>query len=154
MNNKGILSGTQLEALLKNDQNWESMTKLGKMNWLDELTMLVAEAVGYRDKQTSIDDLIEANKLKENDKITFTTADGQSVNGTVQADGTIRGESGAVYSNVTRDWLGNYSTTEKYSNASAPEPELEPEKKEIKVGGRINAAGAKIYTWWGGEGKN
>ena len=154
MNNKGILSGTQLESLLKNDQNWEGMSKLGKMKWLEDLTTLIAEATGYRDKQTSIDDLIEAKRLNEGDKITFTTADGQPVNGTVQADGTVKGENGAVYSNVTRDWLGNYSTTEKFSNTPAPEPEPEPEKKEIRVGGRINAAGAKIYTWWGGEGKN
>jgi hypothetical protein len=125
MANNGIISGTELEALLKDDRNWESMSKLGKMNWLDELTTLVAEAVGYRDKQTSIDDLIEANKLKENDTITFKTADGQTVNGTVQADGTVKGENGAVYSSVTRDWLGNYSTTEKFSNAPAPEPEPE-----------------------------
>ena len=57
---------------------------------------------------------MNADALDKGDSISFTTKDGKTVKGTVQEDGTIKGSNGAIYSKVTRDWLGNYYTTEGY----------------------------------------
>ena len=149
--NHGILSGTELESLLQKDANWEGMSRLDKVKWLDDLSKMLAEALEYRDKTPTISDLMEAGKLKEGQKIKFKTADGKEVEGTVQADGTIKDKDGNVYSGVTRDWLGNYSTTENYAEGAPvqpPEPEA-PKKPELTTNDK---KGVSAAIWNGGYG--
>lgn len=149
MANNGILSGTELEGLLKDEANWDGMSKLDKVKWLDDLSKMLAEALDYRGRTTTIDDLMEAGKLKEGQKIKFKTTDGKEVEGTVQKDGTIKDKDGNVYSDVTRDWLGNYSTTEKYAgDASSQQPET-PQKPQLTTNDK---KGVSAAIWNGGYG--
>jgi hypothetical protein len=149
MANNGILSGTELEGLLKDEANWEGMSKLDKVKWLDDLSKMLAEALDYRGRTPTINDLMDAGKLKEGEKIKFKTADGKEVEGTVQADGTIKDNEGNVYSGVTRDWLGNYSTTENYAEGTPSQEPEAPKKPELTENDK---KGVSAAIWNGGYG--
>jgi hypothetical protein len=47
-----MITGSELEDVLKSAENWKGLSELGKMNWLSELETQVAQAMawmmGYR----------------------------------------------------------------------------------------------------------
>ena len=158
MDDDGIIPGSELQNLLKEAANFEGMSELQKMDWLENLENNVAQAIQWLMVGNSSKMLLSTGQIKENQKITFTTRDGQTVTGTVQSDGTIKTDTGEVYKDVYRSFDGKtFYTNEDYI---APEEKTEEEatptettpQKEIKVGGKINAKGAKIYGYIGGEG--
>lgn len=160
MDDDGIIPGSDLQNLLKEAANFEGMSELQKMDWLENLENNVAQAIQWLMVGNSSKMLLSSGQIKKDQKITFTTGDGQTVTGTVQSDGTIKTDTGEIYKDVYRSFDGKtFYTTEDYikpeekTEDPTPTPTpTEPTSKEIKVGGKINAKGAKIYGYIGGEG--
>ena len=159
MDDDGIVPGSELQNLLKEAANFEGMSELQKMDWLENLENNVAQAIQWLMVGNSSKSLLSSGQIKKGQSITFTTKDGKTVTGTVQKDGSIKTDTGEVYKDVYRGHDGKtFYTTEDYispnkkEETKTTEEKKDTPKKEIKVGGKINAKGAKIYGYIGGEG--
>ena len=161
MDDDGIKAGSELEALLMDAASFEGMSNLEKMKWLEELENNVAMAIQWLMVGNSTKGLLSTGQVKKDQSITFTTKDGKPVTGTVQEDGTVKTSTGEVYKDVYRSYDGKtFYTTEDYIEPAPEETKeteqtttTDPTEKTIKVGGKINAKGAKIYGWPGGTGQ-
>ena len=156
--NKGLIKGSELETILRNQANFSGLSGIGQMQWLKELENQVAMAVAWLTNGATVKGMVESGMLKKDTEIEFTTADGKSVKGRVQKDGTVKTDTGEVYKNVRLGYDGKWVTEESYiepkenKKTQTTEEKKDTPKKEIKVGGKINAKGAKIYGYIGGEG--
>jgi hypothetical protein len=92
-------------------------------------------------------------ELAAGSEITFKTADNKEITGKVDEKGNVTVD-GKTYTDVYRGFDGGWVTNESYENLntsqpttpSEPTPPAQDQPKEVKVGSRINAAGATIYT--------
>ena len=87
----GLIRGSRLEELLKNEANWEGLSKLQQMDWLNELNRNIAEALAWL-QGGGIQHLFGEGK-----EITFTDADGNLLTGTIDEMGNV----------IVRDQNGN-----------------------------------------------
>lgn len=133
----GIIAGSALENLLKESASFEAMSYLQKMDWLSELEDNVAKAVQWLMVGNSTEALISKGDLKAGEKVSFLTADGKTVKGTLDAAGNITTDTGEVYEDVYRTYNGAYVTSENFITPkpeepeSAPEPEVKPEPPKL-----------------------
>ena len=155
----GIKVGSNLWELLSGQQDYASKSNLEKLKWAEELNDNVAQAMLWLRSGNSTEGLISSGELKTGNKVKFTTSDGTTVTGTLKDNGDIVDDkTGQTYKNVYKNWDGNFKTdegyiSEKYVAPVEPAPELpQEEENKFAVGKKINAKGAKIYGWPGGEG--
>ena len=127
----GIIVGSDLWTLLTTQEDYASMSNLEKLQWAEDLKDLVAQAIQWLTVGNSTEALLKAGEIAEGDSITFTTADGRQVTGTIQADGTVLAD-GKTYSDVYRNYDGSYVTTENYQGVATPDPEPEPDPEPPK----------------------
>lgn len=141
--NGRLIEGGPLEELLKTTADYTGLSALGKEKWRQDLAETVANAFGYvSGKQVAGVD----------ESVTFKTKDGKELTGVSDGNGNVK--VGANTYKVYKNHRGEWVSDNEYQ-AEPPEPTIpdEEEEKEIVVGGKIDATGAKIYASPGGEGK-
>ena len=114
---KGLLSGSRLEEILKAEDGFEGMSLIGKMNWLEETNKLIAQGLSYIRTGRQIEDV---GKIDESGNLTGYTA-GDTVkfyspegkNGTYiektgryQEDGTVITDDGKSYDDIYQGYDG------------------------------------------------
>ena len=115
----GIISGSDLEELLKDSANFKGMSELEKVDWLETLEDTAAQALHWLEVGNQLENL----DMKDN-KIDFITADGTKLSGTIDKDGNITAD-GKTYKNIYRNYDGTYVTREEYEK-------IEPKKEEVQ----------------------
>jgi streptomycin 6-kinase len=83
----GLITGSRLEEVLKDDANFTGMSTLEKVNWLNELNTNVAKALSWLQGGGALQSL-----YGEGSEVTFTTADGKTVTGKINANGDVEAE--------------------------------------------------------------
>ena len=159
----GIIPGSELEKLLQDQENWAGKSAMEQLKWGNDLKDTAAQAIQYLKVGNSTESLIASKELKAGQSVKFTTSDGKTLNGKLGENGDIVAD-GKTYKKVYRNFDGTYTTDEAYQGKvteppkpQTPAPQTPPkaeEKKEIKVGGKINAKGAKIYDYPGARAEN
>ena len=129
---KGIKPGSDLERLLKEGASFKSLSELAKMKWLEELENTVAKAYQWLTVGNSTESLLDRGELKKGQKISFTTADGKKVTGTLDDKGNVTTESGEKYEGVYRTYNGTFVTDENYITPEPPKP-VEPPAEDTKI---------------------
>ena len=129
---KGVKPGSDLERLLMEGASFKSLSELAKMKWLEELENTVAKAYQWLTVGNSTESLLDRGELKKGQKISFTTADGKKVTGTLDAKGNVTTESGEKYKGVYRTYNGTFVTDENYITPEPPKP-VEPPKEDTEV---------------------
>ena len=119
INQDGKLVGP-LEALMKEANGYDSLSKIGQMKWLNDIETLIASALSWRgDGQKVMASLFGGST------VSFTTSDGKVVSGEVLEDGRVKdAETGNVYEKVVWGGEDKFSTTEGYQ-----EKKVEPTNK-------------------------
>ena len=112
-----LVTGSELEQLLKQGEGWQALSAEGKMNWLSDLETMVAEAVGY----LYLSRQLEKIGTKAGTEITFTDAEGNTHTGKVDKDGNVVIDNGdgtqTVWKDVYQSYDGSYRTLETEENA-------------------------------------
>lgn len=146
-----LVQNSELIALLKDGEAWESMSNIQKMDWLSELENTTKAAMVYFSSQRQLEKI-----GKKSGKITFTNANGEKLTGTVQKDGSVKVSTSKgtyTYKEVFQNYDGTYETLETNPSfkANAPSKPSNSGKGSgsIKVGGLINAGKARIYDYAG-----
>ena len=146
-----LVQNSELTALLKDGEAWESMSNIQKMDWLSELENTTKAAMVYFSSQRQLEKI-----GKKSGKITFTNANGEKLTGTVQKDGSVKVSTSKgtyTYKEVFQNYDGTYETLETNPSfkANAPSKPSNSGKGSgsIKVGGLINAGKAQIYDYAG-----
>ena len=80
----GLLTDSRLSELLKDSANFEGLSKLGKMNWMNELNSNIAQALSW----------LQSGAMQsiygEGKEISFITGDGKTLaTGTIDANGNV-----------------------------------------------------------------
>lgn len=145
-----LIHGSELEVLLQKSESFAGMSKLEKMDWLDELTNTVKQGVIYLAHEQQLENI----GIKSGN-ITFTNAKGETLTGTVQSDGSVRVSSGNgyyTYTDVFQQYDGTFHTFEGSGGSgytSNPIPAPQPTQSyggNFSKGQRVKARnGARIY---------
>ena len=113
LNDDGSLNlDSDLVNLLKDIEEYAGMSGMEKDEFIKELVRQYSEGISF----------LELNRAKEEEKITFKTADGREITGVADAAGNIVTENGTSYSGVRQNMNGDWTTSENYYEAP-PEPE-------------------------------
>lgn len=112
----GLVRGSKLEEILKESENFKGLSEIGKMEWLADLNTNVAQALSY----LKVGRQLEALGVTSG-QISFTTADGKTLTGTVDAEGNVTTSDGRTYSEVYQTSSGEYYTTENQADGKLPQ---------------------------------
>ena len=133
--NGDMITGSELEDVLKSAENWKGLSELGQMRWLRELETQVAQAMawmtGYRQLET-----IGGMAGKE---ISFTDGSGTTRTGTVDEQGNVAMEDGSRYTEVYQAGDGTYHTGETEATAAPEQEETYPYGKASEVTTNLRA---------------
>lgn len=131
-----LVKASELEQLLKNGEAWDSLSEEGKMKWLEELEDIVAQGLAYLELSRQLEDV----GTKAGTSITFTTADGKTLTGTVDKNGNVvvkdANGGSTTYKDVYQDYHGAYKTYETAKEAAGTN------KPTTSTSGATSAAGA------------
>jgi hypothetical protein len=97
------------------------MSKLEKMDWLNETNTNIAEAISWL-KIGAMQTM-----FGQGGQVTFTTADDKSITGTINENGDVVTKEGVVYrgKNISMDIEGNLTSGE-FEKPASTEPEKKP----------------------------
>ena len=141
-----INSDSELIRLLKETNGYDAMSQIGQMSWYKDLLSTLATGFNW----LSGDGVLSS--FWEGQQIEFTTADGKTVKGTVNANGTVTAEDGQVYSNVRWNGGDNFSTDESFrAKESKPVAETPQLTEEIKKGVSKAIWNRKDKGGWGND---
>ena len=113
---------SELMQILKDSANFEGLSTIGQMDWLKNIESMIYSGLVWLNEQGILTSYFNG------ETISFTTADGHTVSGVVQSDGTVKTADGQIYSNVVRNPDGTFSTTENLKIAPTEPEETEPEE--------------------------
>ena len=99
--NGEILPDSKLMELLKEINNYEGLSELGRMKWLEGIETMMVQAFTWRKGEGVLPAFWEGKDID------FTTKDGKVISGRVQANGDVIGADGSTYENVK--WQGGNS---------------------------------------------
>ena len=119
----GLIIGSDLDRILKNSANYEELSEIQKMDWLNETNKMIAQGLAWLSEGA-------VGAFNAGKTISFTNADGQTVSGKVSANGDVVTEDGSVYTDVEMDTSGNYSTNETAEEALAEKARREADERE------------------------
>ena len=124
----GLIRGSRLEEILKNEENFAGLSVIGKQEWWVDMDKKVAQALSYLEIGRQIENLGIKNQ-----EIEFYTEDGQKLKGKVDDKGNVTTADGTMYNNVYQGANGLYYAGENYET---------PEEPEVgKVSGSGNGSG-------------
>lgn len=123
-NTKNLITGSELETLLKNSGGFEGMSKIQQMDWLQSTNVLISQALKWLSDGA-------VSTFSTGKEVTFTTSDGKTVTGVANAQGEIEAK-GQIYKDVAMDAYGNYSTKETIKDAKSEYNKREEEKRKAK----------------------
>lgn len=143
----GLIRGSRLEELLKSADGFDGMSKLKKMDWLNELNGNIAQALAW----------LETGALQtlfgQGKEVTFKDKNGNMVTGTINKDGDVEvkdkdGNVTGVYSgdSFKVDAEGNITSSEGSEEATAnweASQVKEPEKKAWSYSWPMPSTGSK-----------
>ena len=129
---EGLITGSDLDKLLRSSAAFEGMSKIQKMDWLNQTNNQIAGALKWLSEGA-------VTTMSKNGKVTFMTGDGVSVTGTVNDQGEVVTDEG-VYSGVTMDAYGNFSTSETQAEAKAEKEKRDAEEAAEEAERRENDA--------------
>ena len=136
----GKLQG-ELEALLKESQDYSSLSQVGQMSWLNNIENILSQALAWQGDGSKV-----LSSLFSGEQINFDTADGQTLTGEVQADGTVKvGDD--IYENVVWKGGNKFATSENM----IVEPEIE-EPEGTRITKDALARGIANSIWFAGGG--
>ena len=140
-----IKPDSELMNVLRQGADFKSMSEIQQMDWLKETNNMINQGLVWLTGQGAMTAYYQGKEIE------FTTADGQAVKGTVQADGSVVTADGKTYKNVTRGIDGTFSTDENYqaSNSNDNENKEEPSIPEVTEADKKGVAAA---IWNGGQG--
>lgn len=126
-----LIKGSELVSILGSAEGWDAMSEIQQMNWLSQLEETSKQALQYFAQQRQLE-----NIGKKSGSITFTNANGQTLTGTVQSDGSVKVSTGSgtyTYKDVYQNYDGTYRTLEGQSDASyvANKPATPPPSSNI-----------------------
>lgn len=126
----GLIRGRRLEELLKSADGFDGMSKLKKMDWLNELNNNVAQALAWLDGGGALQYLIGEGK-----QVTFTSSDEKTVTGTIDKDGNVTADE-QIYKaeNFRVNSDGTITTSESQEQARKNYQETLTPKEEEGVG--------------------
>ena len=154
---KGIKPGSDLENLLKEGASFNSLSEQKKMDWLKTLENTTAKAYQWLTIGNSTESLLDKGELKNGQEISFITADGKKVTGTLDDKGNVTTESGKKYKDIYRTYNGTFVTDENYITADDKEPTDPPaEDTEVSELDTNTKRGVSAAIWngnygWGNE---
>lgn len=124
----GLIRGSRLEEILKNEENFAGLSVIGKQEWWTDMDKKVAQALSYLEIGRQIENLGIKNK-----EIEFYTEDGQKLKGKVDDKGNVTTADGTMYNNVYQGANGLYYAGKNYEVPK--EPEVGDINKEVSSSG-------------------
>lgn len=97
-----LINGSRLEQILKESDEFQGMSKLGKQEWLEDLSDSIALAWVYANG---------GRRATDGEKVTFKTADKKTLTGTSDASGNVK-VGDQTYEKVYQDKEGDWYTSE------------------------------------------
>ena len=111
----GIKFDSDLADILQYGANFEAMSELEKMKWMEETEDLIAQAVQWLKIGNRAINLINEGMLSPGQRISFTDLTGKVIEGVLESNGFIRGDDGHTYSGIHRNADGTYSSFESHA---------------------------------------
>jgi hypothetical protein len=99
----GLVKGSELESLLKTADAFEGMSKIQKMDWLNQINNQIASALVWMGQGAY-------TTLAEGGEVSFVNKDGKTVTGIVNDRGEVEVETDvgkAIYTDIAMDAYGN-----------------------------------------------
>ena len=109
----GVIIGSNLFDLLARSDEYVSKSVLEQLQWAADLKDMVAQAIQWLQVGRQLENLEMAGQ-----SIEFTTADGHTLTGTVNDDGSVTANDGKTYNDVYQNYNGAYMTQETKGNPS------------------------------------
>ena len=115
----GLIRGSRLEQILQNAQNFSGLSAIGQQEWWKDMNTMIAQALAYLEVGRQLEDI----GVQAGTQIEFTTQDGRTITGTVDAEGNVTGSDGQTYNNVFQGADGKYYAGENIAEVEEPEVE-------------------------------
>ena len=112
----GLVRGSRLEEILKSTDGYSGLSEIGKMEWLNDTNNMIAQALAYLEIGRQLEDI----GMESGSEIEFTTSDGRTLTGTVNADGSVTASDGQTYNNVFQGYNGKYYAGENIEQVEEP----------------------------------
>ena len=115
--NGTLIKGSELDKLLKENEDYGSKSDVGKDVWEEELDKTFGAAAGYVSNSRQLEKLSDKERgVSKGGKVTFINAEGKKISGTYLGDGqgTVEVKNGGykyLYTDVYRDYDGTYRQT-------------------------------------------
>ena len=110
---EGLITDSDLAALLKDSSSFKGLSSIQQMDWLNDTNNQIALALSWLSNGAL------STIKKEGETITFTNKDGTSVKGTVGKNGEVIAEDGSIYTDVGMDAYGKFHSSQTAEQASA-----------------------------------
>lgn len=142
-----LVKASELEQLLKNGEAWDSLSEEGKMKWLEELEDIVAQGLAYLELSRQLEDI----GTQAGSNITFTTADGKTLTGTVDKNGNVvvkdANGGSTTYKDVYQDYHGAYKTYETAKEAAGANKPTTNTSGTATASGTGSGSGDAPQSW-------
>lgn len=148
MSNEGIKIDSEAWKLLTEQEDYPSLSNLEKTKWIQDLQGLAVNVGKWLASDNDTKSLLDTGELAEGQRIEFTTADDKTLTGSLGKNGAVMVD-GIEYTGVTRDYRGNYSTTENFKTKPVEPPK---EENPNKISKDALARGIANSIWFAGGG--
>ena len=149
----GLVTGSELEELLKSKDGFKGMSELGQMNWLNDLNKNVAQALSWLQVGAT------QSMFGQGKTVKFTNKNGEEVTGTINSEGNVEvkdkdGNVTAIYGreSLHMDSSGNVTSSESGAEASERAKEAaNPSTASTSSGNNSSGNGGSNTTDPGGN---
>ena len=145
----GLVRGSKLAELLESEAGFEGLSKIGQMNWLNELNANIASALSWLSTGAM------QSLIGEGNEITFKDADGNTITGIVDSNGNVTANE-RIYgaktfsTNSSGEFSSNLTDAQAKENYLAtlkpPEEEKSGSGNLASLPGTMNLSAAQVKT--------
>lgn len=142
----GLIRGSRLEEILRNEANFEGLSKIGQLDWWKEFNTLVAQGLGYLELGRQLEDLRGQEGIPGVGELVEFYKDGKFYTGVIDEEGNVK-VGDEVFNNVYQGYDGRFYAGENYEviEPEVEEPEVEEVEEEKKEDKKVNKA---AQQWW------
>lgn len=126
-----LINNGRLIEILKQFEEFQGLSNLGKMEWLDDIKTVIAQAYSYLEVGRQLENI----GVAAGTQINFKTKEGKELTGTVDDKGNVLASDGKTYNNVYQGMDGDYYAGENIAEASKPKEEGGQDKPNTGNGG-------------------